>query len=89
MLAVERHDNRVLWEYKGVLSKAARRGGEAAKNRENGRRLGYRWSPEVSHILDFSYIEINKTALNKSRTCTVERRKSGRNVGEKVRARHH
>ena len=36
-------------------------------------RLGNRWRPEVSHTLDFSIMEINKTALNKNRTCKFKR----------------
>lgn len=44
-------------------------------------------SPEVSHSLEFSYMEINKTALNKSRSCTSERREPGKSVGEKERQR--
>lgn len=53
-----------------------------------------RWSPEVSHLLEFSFMEINKTALNKSRTCKFEkkekkkkRRDSGKSIGERKRER--
>lgn len=55
---VERHDKRLLWIATGSWG---------AVNRKNMWRLGYRWSPEVSHILDFSFIELNKTVLNNSR----------------------
>ena len=34
-------------------------------------------------MLDFSFIEINKTALNKRGTCSFEGGTSGENVGEK------
>lgn len=40
-----------------------------------GWRLCYRLSPEVTHILDFSFIEINKTGSKQSRACKFERRK--------------
>lgn len=46
----------------------------------------HRWSPEVSHTLDFSIVEINKTSLTKSRTCELEkeeRRKVWREGGRK------
>lgn len=31
---------------------------------KHGWRLSYRWTPEVSHAPDFSFVEINKTVLN-------------------------
>ena len=59
-----------------------------------GRGADNRWSPEVSHLLEFSFMEINKTALNKSRTCKFEkkekkkkRRDPGKSIGERKRER--
>ena len=47
-----------------------------------GRGADNRWSPEVSHLLEFSFMEINKTALNKSRTCKFEKKEKKKKKGE-------
>lgn len=54
---------------------------EAAGGAEN------RWSKEVSHLLEFSFMEINKTALNKSRTCKLKKKEKKKKKKEESLAR--